>query len=169
MNTTLLSEKEDLSSFFCTDADLNEYFHQDALKDHQNLYSVTHLVKSHEKIIGFFTLVTDTIQLDWVDESLFPDFDYRKLPAVKIARLATHRDYERRGIGKYMIIDIFRRVSNVTLDIGCCVITVDAKRDAVGFYEKYAFRKVAIHLKQDTEVMYLNIKQLIEDICDGNA
>ena len=38
-------EGEDLSGFFCTDGDLNDYVHNDAYQDMQKGYSVTHLVK----------------------------------------------------------------------------------------------------------------------------
>ncbi|MDR2855637.1 MAG: hypothetical protein LBV40_05730 [Methanomicrobiales archaeon] len=103
-----LSEDEDLSTFFCTDDDLNEFIQNEALQDMQNGYSVTHLVKLKEKSVGFFTLVTDSIQSERVGEEEFPDYCYGKLPAMKIARLATHKEFERKGIGDFMINEAFR-------------------------------------------------------------
>lgn len=160
---TPLSQNEDLSSFTCNDQDLNEYIQHDAKKDLANFYSATKLVKYQGEIVGFFTLITDTIQMDKVEPDEFPEFEYSKLPGIKIARLATHTEYEKQGVGRYMIIEIFRCVADLTLDVGCTVITVDAKKDAVGFYEKYAFVKAKSKSSHDTEVMYLNVRQLIEN------
>ena len=165
LSTIPLSDEEDLSSFSCTNDELNDYFHQDALRDHQNRYTITHLVKHEEKILGFYSLITDTIQIERIDESLLLEYDYRKIPAVKIARMATHRDSERQGIGEYMITDLFWRIVSLTDDVGCSVITVDAKKESVRFYEKYAFQRAKTKADQDTVAMYLilNIKQMTED------
>jgi GNAT superfamily N-acetyltransferase len=161
--TTHLNDTENVKNFCCTDEQLNDFFQNDALSDHRNLYSITHLVKQQDQIIGFFTLITDTIDIKNVDGSAFSDYQYSKLPAIKIARLATHKDYEGRGIGKYMIASIFEIVSSLTRDVGCSVITVDAKQNAIGFYKKYAFSEAKSRTDSETKPMYLNIRQLIQD------
>ncbi|MDR2855844.1 MAG: hypothetical protein LBV40_06810 [Methanomicrobiales archaeon] len=127
----------------------------------QNGYSVTHLAKLKETPVGFFTLVTDTIHMNVVDDVLFPCYDYNKLPAVKIARLATHCNYEGMGVGRFMLTDIFKQVYRVTKNIGCCAITVDAKRSSVWFYKKYAFYEAKSKSNQNTVVMYMNLRQFI--------
>ena len=156
-----LCENDDTSTFFCTDNDLNDFLHNDALQDIQRGYSVTHLVKKDNVIVGFFTLIADSIQNEQVGVDEFPDYCYGKLPAVKIARLATHKEFERQGIGEFMINEALKRAYSLTRHIGCCVITVDAKIDAVGFYEKYAFFKAKTKSSRDTIVMYLNLIQLM--------
>ena len=82
---------------------------------------------------------------------------------MKIARLATHKDFERQGIGQFMINESFIRAHDLTRDVGCCVITVDAKVDAIGFYEKYAFVRAKAKLNDDIVVMYLNLTQFIKN------
>ena len=161
-----LCENDDTSTFFCTDNDLTDFLHNNALQDIQRGYSVTHLVKKDNAIVGFFTLIADSIQTNQVVSNEFPDYCYGKLPAMKIARLATHREYERQGIGKFMIKEAFRRAYSLTRHVGCCVITVDAKMDAVGFYEKYAFFRAKTKSNQDTAVMYLNLIQFMMN-CKG--
>ena len=158
-----LCENDDTSTFFCTDNDLNDFLHNSALQDIQRGYSVTHLVKMGNTIVGFFTLIADSIQNERVDAAEFPDYCYGKLPAMKIARLATHKEFERQGIGEFMVNEAFRRAYSLTQHVGCCVITVDAKVDAVGFYEKYAFFRTKTKSNQDTVIMYLNLIQFIKN------
>jgi GNAT superfamily N-acetyltransferase len=136
---TPLNDMENVMDFCCNDEELNDFLQNDALNDHQNMYSITHLVKHQGEIIGFFTLSTDTIHISNVDGIEFSDYRYRKLPAIKIARLATHKDYEGGGVGKYMLGKILEITFNLARDVGCSVITVDAKLNAIGFYMKYVF------------------------------
>ena len=90
-----LCNEDDLSPFFCTDDDLNDFIHNDALQDMENGYSVTHIVKMDGSIVGFFTLVMASVQSELISKNEFPDYCYGRLPAMKIARLATHRNFER--------------------------------------------------------------------------
>ena len=162
-NISRLCENDDTSTFFCTDSDLNDFLHNSALLDIQRGYSVTHLVKIDTTIVGFFTLIADSIQNERVGAGEFPDYCYGKLPAMKIARLATHKEFERRGVGAFMVNEAFKRAYFLTYHVGCCVITVDAKEDAVGFYEKYSFFRAKAKPNQGTVIMYLNFIQFIEN------
>ena len=119
-----------LTHFCCSEEDLNEYLKEDALKDLEFLYSITKVIEYHGEIIGYFTLVTDTISPKLVDAPVGIKYSYAKLPAVKIARLATDKNYVRKGIGTFMMVRIFRIVLNMIGDVGCRVITVEAKKDA---------------------------------------
>ncbi|HJJ27994.1 MAG TPA: GNAT family N-acetyltransferase [Methanocorpusculum sp.] len=141
---------------------LNAFLNEDAADDARNLYSVTHLAKYHGEIVGFFTLITDNINVDRIESSEYADYQYRKLPAVKIARLATARKYERKGVGKMMIFQIFRIVNMISHFAGCRIITVDAKEDALGFYQKYAFKEVKSKKNLTYVPMYLDFKYLRE-------
>jgi len=129
----------------------------------QNGYSVTHLVKHDGFTVGFFTLVTDSVKNELIDENEFPDYCYGKFPAMKIARLATHKEFERQGVGEFMINEAFIRAYVLTRNVGCCVITVDAKIGAISFYEKYAFSRAKTRANSDTVIMYLNLTQFIKN------
>lgn len=152
----------DYSSFCCSENKLNEFLIEDALEDHNNLYSITRLVEYNNEIVGFFSLITDNISIDQVDKSASTGYAYHKLPAVKIARLATSKQYEKRDVGKIMITEIFRIVYQVTQNVGCRVITVDAKTGALGFYKKFAFKEVMSKKSEETIPMYLDFKTLLE-------
>ncbi|HJJ39256.1 MAG TPA: GNAT family N-acetyltransferase [Methanocorpusculum sp.] len=159
-----LNKDTDLSTFSCSEPQLNEFLIQDSLNDHENLYSITHLVLSGNEIAGFFTLITDNLSISRLEKTAYQDYHYQKLPAIKVARLATAKKFEGKGIGRRMIIEIYKYVYTITKYAGCRLITVDAKQDAVGFYQKFAFRTAAG--KKDTPFvpMYLDFKPICDRI-----
>ena len=158
-----LDSRTDISSFSCSEPLLNEFLHDDALDDIDNLYSVTHIATYHNEVVGFFTLITDNISVDMIDKPNYTSYQHHKLPAVKIARLATDRRYERRGIGRLMLLQIFRLVNFISSLAGCRIITVDAKKDALGFYHKFSFREVNSKKERKYVPMYLDYKMLKEE------
>lgn len=95
------------------------------------------------KIVGFLTLTNDSISRDGLaPEDGENTFAYPKYPALKIARLATHKDYEKREIGTSMIA--WARAVALKLSqkfTGCRIITVNSKPQSKGFYEKLGFKK----------------------------
>ena len=153
-----ITPADDLSHFSCSEKQLNAFFVEDALQDHLNLYSITQVVKYEGEIAGFFTLIADNITLKSLPGAAYSGYHYDKLPAVKIARLATDEQYERRGIGQTMLMVIFSIIHHVSQYIGCRVVTVDAKSDAVGFYKKFGFREVTSKRHDDYVPLYIDIK-----------
>lgn len=157
-----LDTKADLSYFSCSEQKLNEFLIENALEDHNNLYSVTRLVYYKDILVGFFTLIADNISVKEIEAKDYENYKYKKLPAVKIARLATDKDYERKGIGRLMITEIFSIIYDITYNIGCRILTVDAKSEALGFYQKFAFRVVNSKHNSEYIPMYIDLKKLID-------
>ena len=142
-----LKAHQDLSSFSCTDPDLNEFLKQDALPGQNERVSATRLVKYEDSIAGFFTLVNDSITVNAVQQADgVPLYSHNKYPAIKIARSATHQDLEDRGIGINMLLKIYGVVYNLSKHSGCRMITVDSKENqrAVNFYAHKGFQRASI-------------------------
>jgi hypothetical protein len=100
----LLNAGHDLSGFCSAEPELDEFLKEDALVNQNNLISVTRLVFWKGNLVGFFTLINDSIEVRTVEAcDREEDYHFRKYPALKIARLATHSDYERFGIGRSML------------------------------------------------------------------
>ena len=64
------------------------------------------------------------------------DVPYREYPAIKIARLAVDKKYERRGVGRFLLLGAIGKTLKISDDVGCRFITVDSKQDSIRFYEK---------------------------------
>ena len=152
----ILSNSDDLTSFVCSDQELNEYLKEDALVDQLSKLSVTRLAYSDSKLIGFFTLVNASIRRELIrSDDGAERFDYPHYPAIKIARLATDRQYERNGIGKAMLLRSMAISTKISEHVGCRFIIVDAKNNSVNYYAKFGF--VVAKARENTTAMYRNI------------
>lgn len=107
-----LSEKDDLTDFNCESTDLNEFLKNDAINQQKECLNITKLVVCDDKIIGFFSLLTDTIDLKKVrdektKESIKEELpNSKELPAVKIGRFAINKKYANKGIGSHVLRNI---------------------------------------------------------------
>lgn len=136
-----LSKVYDLSVFDCNDSDLNEFIKKDSFDYQENKMANTLLLIHNAKVIGFFSLCADAIKLgeDEKEESEItkplPEF-----PAVKIARLAVDKEYQKKNLGGIIIqlaIGLIRnRISPI---VAARFITVDSYYHRVKFYEHFDF------------------------------
>ncbi len=161
-----LTSIDQLYGFECSDPDLNDYLHNAALNSFDEGTSKTHLVYYNSVLVGFFSLATDIIKDDHlIEDDAKPGFDPHNYPAIKIARLATHKDWGGRGIGLFMVkqcmaiaIVISRRYA------GCRFITVDAYKERVGFYQKYGFKLVESTKNKNKPKLYFNHIELLKQL-----
>jgi GNAT superfamily N-acetyltransferase len=165
LSISALSKRDDVLLFCCKNDDLNDFLKNDALSNQEQLISKTYVCYYRGHFTGYFTLTTDTIKVKSVDDSdCVDDFPYSRYPAVKLARLATDKRFERKGIGSHMLfaaIGLAQRVADIT---GCRYITVDSKPGSTGFYIRYGFKIVKRSIKKDYTSLYLNMQPIIEGL-----
>ncbi len=163
-----LTNSSNLEDFCSTNEDLNDFLKNEALKSQENLLSRTFLCFSKGSLVGFLTLVTDTIEVKLVDEDDGVDgYPYQKYPAIKIARLAVDRRFERKGIGRFLLLAAVGKVYQISKDIGCRYITLDSKRESMGFYEKFGFKAIKKYINRSYPPMYLNMYPIILSMRNG--
>ncbi|WP_458453219.1 hypothetical protein [Methanobrevibacter sp.] len=85
------ADKEILHSieFDCGDDDLNEFLLEDSFINIDNSLSKIYLCLYENQIIAFFSLSADSIKVNKILE-----VEYRTYPAIKIGRLAVHKDFQ---------------------------------------------------------------------------
>ncbi|MCL2116298.1 MAG: hypothetical protein FWH29_08765 [Methanobrevibacter sp.] len=104
-----ISNEHDLSKFSCDSDDLNDFIKNDALKQQEEKLNITQLVICDEKIIGFFSLLADTLKLKDIGDDETKKIiksqttTSKELPAVKIGRFAISKEYSNQGIGSHII------------------------------------------------------------------
>ena len=82
----------------------------------------------------------------------------KSYPAVKIGRLGTQKSLAGQGIGRE-ILDYVKLLFAIGNKTGCRFLTVDAHRDALGFYLKCGFQYfTATDETDDTRLMYFDLK-----------
>jgi predicted GNAT family N-acyltransferase len=150
-----------LADFQSADDDLNDFLKDDALNNQKLMLSVTMLVYLNNTMISYFSLTNDSIRKKLVHpEDGESDYPYSHYPALKIARLAVHREWEGQGAGTAMLVESVATAFIITKYAGCRIITVDAKKESRGFYEKYGFKKANIDKETDTVTMYLDLNKM---------
>ncbi|KUG19892.1 acetyltransferase [hydrocarbon metagenome] len=155
LSFSFLNEDVDVSSFRCEEPDLTEFLIEDALKNQAARLSVTRIVSYEGRIVGFFTLTNDCIIRKGIDDDDGEEgYPYPHYPALKIARLATHQEFEGRGVGRAMLLKTMAIAMRLSLYVGCRMITVDSKPKSEGFYLKYGFQKAQIRKKKDMIPLY---------------
>jgi hypothetical protein len=157
-----LDAYDDLSSFHSTKQELDDFLNEDALNNQTNRLSATFLACWNDELVGYFTLINDSIVAEAVHESdREPSWEYRKYPAVKIARMARHRDFDGHGIVTLMLLRIFIIVLHVSQFTGCRIITVDSKPGAVEWYRKKGFTLAQVKPRDDTIPLYMDFHRFV--------
>src|SRR5450759_100136 len=93
-----ITHQHDTSRFDCSDQDLNEFVKTDCFNYQEHCLSHTLLVTYHGEIVAFITLLADSIILETKEKRWLPF--HRKVynfPALKIGRLAVHKEYKDQG------------------------------------------------------------------------
>lgn len=156
-----LNETDDLSSFNCKSEELNDFLKTNAWADQNNLVNRTRLCFCSDYLAGFYSLAADTIEAKSVIDGI-ESYQYRKYPAVKIARLAIDSRFERHGIGTFLMKIILAQVISICDNIGCRYLLVDSKLESIGFYEKFEFKVAEKNKKTDFVPMYLNMQPYVQ-------
>lgn len=178
-NIEKLTNEHDLSGFKSSSEDLNDYLKNYALKDQKNNLNVTHLIVCDSEIIGFFSLLNDSVEirrLEKDEQKMFKEkTSNSKLPSMKIGRLAIDKKYEGKGLGTFflgVILSIINKLANEKT--GIRFITVDGYAKAFNFYKKYDFKHFKSNEKDIKKInkvirthpnkqipLYLDIKVII--------
>lgn len=160
-----LSVRHNTDSFNCTNHDLNDFLKNDALENQEQMVSRTYVCSYKNQLVGFYTLTTDIIEVKHVEEThQWDGYKHKRYPAIKIARLSVDSRFERKGVGRLLISAAVGIALNVSKYVGCRYITVDAKQEAIEFYEKHGFIIVKKTRSKNEPTLYLNIPPIVEEI-----
>jgi predicted GNAT family N-acyltransferase len=153
-----LTQNHDLSEFDCGDEDLNDFLKNDALTLQKSNLSLTKLVIYNEKIIGYASLLTDTliirnirednIKLD-IKNQLGITSKNKLTPSVKIGRLALDKKFTGKGLGTHILRNILANLKEMSnTKVGFRFIIVEGYAKALNFYvSRNGFKS----LKKDDE------------------
>lgn len=86
-----------------------------------------------------------------------------RLPAVKLARMAIDTELQRNGWGRRLCEWAIALVKeHVSRHIGCRLLVTDAKKSAVGFYEKLGFTLLDTEANRSSPypLMFINLTKL---------
>ena len=90
-------------------------------------------------ILGFATVAASEVALETMPTSKRKRLPKYPLPVLRLARLAVDERGKGRGVGSQLLRAVLVLAAQMADDVGCVGVVVDAKTDAIPFYEKLGF------------------------------
>lgn len=134
------SHEKDL--FDCGEYILNDYLKKYAFQDIKRKLS-QHFVATkpgEKEVIGYYSLCSAGEALSRLPDELKKNLPKYPVPLARLSRLAIDLNYQKAGLGKFLLIDAMSRVSRASQEMGIYGFIVDAKHSkAKEFYKKFGF------------------------------
>ncbi|WP_168120730.1 N-acetyltransferase [Paenibacillus sp. HB172176] len=140
-------ENYPLESFDCGIEDYNNFLLHDAKKYIELGISAVQLLIDNESnaVLGYIAMLTDSFYLDSEEKNqLELDVPFNSVPALKVGKLATHKDRNEFHYGCYLLELSLGYAQNLLEEgIACRFLTVDTdiefREDTPSYYEMYGF------------------------------
>lgn len=145
-----IGAEEEVETFDCGDADLNDFILHEARPYRKALLAVTYVLerKADKAVCAYFSLANDRVSLsDFESKTEFNRFRRRRFvnekrlksyPAAKICRLAVVTSEKGKNIGTFLL-DFIKSYFVRDNKTGCRFLTVDAYAAAQPFYLRNRF------------------------------
>jgi len=147
-----LAKHHDRQSFQCGIESLDIYLKRQAGQDNKRRISrvfVAHGANNPARIIGYYTLISLSIDLSSLPGYYAKKLPKHPIPAALIGRLAVDRKFQSKGIGGLLLADAIKRTLSVSEEIAIYTLVVDAIDDAAkAFYLRYGFDVLSTRSKR---------------------
>ena len=136
-----LEPDDDRSGFRSGSVDLDLYFHRYAGQNQfRHHIGTTYIAIDADGFIAGFATVTASE----VVPAALPDAERKRMsrypvPVLRLARLAVDERARGSGVGSLLLRSVLLLAQRMAAELGCAGVLVDAKPDAVRFYEKLGF------------------------------
>lgn len=172
---------QSIENFQSYEPELMDFLKEDALKQQERKISVTYLwfLRETNELVAYITLCPDCVKLKNINPDLSKTFrdkgiNYKSLPALKIGRLCVADDFLRRGIGRLLIQFSIKKAQEVSNNVGCRFLYLDAKRnsdskkDVIHFYRTIGFEFYKDRGNKNKETpMYMDIFPILKQLADS--
>ena len=129
-----------LTSFDCGQADLNSWLLKHALQNQGASAAQTYLGLVDGELVGYYSLAVGQVEYAEAPERLQKGLARHPVPIMLLARLAVHKDWQGKGIGKALLKDAVLRTMQAADIAGIRALAVHAKDDqARRYYEQFDF------------------------------
>ena len=153
------AEKEALDRFDCGQEALNVFLRSYARQNDERGLGKTFLLLEESKVNGYYTLSSAQIEFASLPSSLSKRLPRYPIPAIRIARLAVDQSEQGKGVGATLIKSAFKRIVLASSSAGVAFAVVDAKEEAIPFYEHFGFVRLG-----EGNVLALPIATILKSI-----
>lgn len=136
--------KHHREDFTCENEALDLYIRTQASREStQNISKVFVLVEKSKPndIAGYFTLNSASFEKKNLPLELSKKLPHYPIPAALLGRFAIHKNWQGKGLGKFLLMDLFEKVLHANEFMAIHALIVDAKDEkSKKFYEKCGFK-----------------------------
>ena len=142
MRVLPLASSHDRAGFDCGRPELNDWLRRIARQHQDKALSRTYVAirdAEPEKICAYYALTLAEIDASLMPANVRTRFP-RRVPGVRLARLAVSTSQQRQGWGEILLINALERARRIQMEAGGIGLFVDAIDDqAAQFYARYGF------------------------------
>ncbi len=140
-----LKKSDDRSSFSCGEIEIDYFFQKYAGQNQFKHYiGTTYIATDNKKIFGFITISVGSISCDNLPNNLQKKLPNYPLPILHILRIGVDKRYQNKGFGKKLIFSALQLSLLQKEYFGCIGVVVDAKKNAVKFYQRLGFVEIDV-------------------------
>ncbi len=144
-----LEPEDDRSAFRSGNIDLDRFFQRFAGQNQFRHYvGVTYVAVEGDSILGFVTVAATAIEVASLSPASRKRLPAYPVPVLRLARLAVDEDAKGQGIGSALLRQVFLLAREMASRLGCVGVVVDAKKEALPFYERYGFEALDVEAGQ---------------------
>jgi GNAT superfamily N-acetyltransferase len=135
-----LRPTDDRSDFRCGNIDLDRFFQRFAGQNQfRHHIGSTYVAVDDAVIRGFVTVAASEITVPDLPATARKKLPTYPLPVLRLARLAVDERYQGQGVGSTLSRSVLTLARRMADEVDCIGVVVDAKPDAVTFYEQLGF------------------------------
>ncbi len=142
MQVLPLAGNHDRQSFDCGRQELNDWLQQVARQHQDKGLSKTFVAIRDEAptlVCGYYALALAELESQHLPQAWRKKLS-RRIPGVRLGRLAVDRQYQGKGLGELLLIDALTRARRIYAEAGGIGLFVDAlDAQAAGYYRRFGF------------------------------
>lgn len=132
--------EDDRSNFRSGNIELDRFFQRYAGQNQfRHHIGTTYVAVDGATLLGFATVAPSVIAVADLPTRKRKKMPQYPLPVLRLARLAVDERARGHGVGSALLRAVFLLAHRMAEDLGCIGVVVDAKPEAVAFYEKLGF------------------------------
>ena len=136
-----LEPGDDRKSFRSGNIELDRFFERYAGQNQFRHHIGTTYVAldEHGTIVGYATVTASELTATGLPDAKRKRLPIYPLPVLRLARLAVDERVQRQGTGNALLRAVFSLAQRMADEMGCIGVVVDAKPEAIAYYEKLGF------------------------------
>lgn len=129
-----------LDAFDCGQPDLNAWLIKYALPNQSASSAQTYVGLVNDSVVGYYSLAVGQVEYSDAPERPRKGLARHPVPILLLARLAVHKDWQGKGVGRALLRDATLRTVQASEIAGIRALVVHAKDDeAKRYYEQFDF------------------------------